>query len=340
MPVTTTTKRLPTPERGLEDRLGGRIYEVVYEVDQTDGGPRAAGSAVVIAAQNASQIPGKGDNYSYDGTTDLDSYLQEIEWFRPSPVDKERRWHVVCRYAPAEGIDSGTILEPDPLLWPVEFWVDWVEEQVVLEEASNVEEMLFIFRGPFSLGPVVNACGQEFTEPLMKTIYYPVLNAQKAYETLDEIVALNLAYQDTTNSDTFFGAEPRKAKYLTTESGRIQQVNGTSFYMGITRIWFKDSTWDRKVLNNGWNHFKYDPNNPTTILYHPDSADPLLFKNLVSDQSAEEAQISTDVDTIASSEPLNLTLDGTLLPKDEPGVYITYRDLEEVAYSGIGIGGA
>lgn len=339
--ATTSTKRLPTPERGMEDRLGGRIYEVVFEVDQTDGGSRAAGVEIVQTAQTAGQLPLKGDQYSFDGTTDLDSYLQEIEWLRPVPVERERRWHVFCRYAPLDGIDSGTISEPDPLLWPTEYWIDWVEEQVVLEEARNVEELLFIFRGPNTLGPVVNACGQEFTEPLMKTIYYPVLNAQKAYETLDEIIALNLAYQGTTNNATYFGSPARTAKYLTTESGRIQQVNGISFYMGITRIWFKDATWDRQVLNNGWNHFKYEPgSDPLTILYHPDSADPLLFKNLVSDKSADEVfGGATDVDDVPSSEPLNLTLDGTLMPKDEDGIYITYRDLEEVAYSGIGIGG-
>lgn len=337
MALTTSTKRLPTPERGVEDRVGGRYYEVVFEVDQTDAGSRAAGVAVVIAAQTAGQLPLRGATYSYDGLTDLDSFLQEIEWLRPLPVDKERRWHVSCRYSPAEGINSGTIGENDPLLWPTEYWVDWVEEQIVLEEAKNVEALTTVGRAANTLGPIVNACGEETIEPLMKTIYYPVLNCQKCYATLNEIVALNLAYQGTTNNATFFGSPIRTAKYLTTESGRIQRVQGVEFYVGITRIWFKDATWDRGVLNNGWNHFKKDAAGTNILL--DGASKPKLFANKVSDQTRAEAEANPDVDPEArSSEPLNLQLDGTLMPTDDDGIFINYRDLDEVNYAGIGIG--
>src|SRR6185295_9547486 len=118
----------------------------------------------------------------------------------------------------------GKLTETDPLLWPTEYWVEWTEEQIPLTEAKNVEEMIYALRSPNTLGPVTNACGVEFSEPLMKTIYYPVLHAQKAYETLDEIVALNVTYQNTTNNGSYFGAGQRKAKYLGTESGRIQKL--------------------------------------------------------------------------------------------------------------------
>jgi len=39
------------------------------------------------------------------------------------------------------------------------------------------------------------------------------------------------------------------------------------------------------------------------------------------------------------SEPLNLRLDGTLQNANETALYLTYRDLNEVNYTGIGIGG-
>lgn len=326
----------------MEDRYGGRTYEVEFAVDQTDSGALAAGVAVVIAAQllGVDPVPLKGDEYSFDGTTDDDSFCQEIEWHRPDPDDKPKRWHVACRYAPLEGVDHGTILEPDPLLWPVEYFVEWTEEQVPLNEARNVEELLYADsfpRAADTLGPVVNACGNEFTEPLMKTVYYPVLHAQKAYATLDEIVALNDAYQNTTNNAPFFGATTRKAKYLGTESGRKQRLNGVDFYMGVTRIWFKRATWDRPVLNNGWSHFERPAANPNTILYDADGQR-MFFKNLIHDDPAS-AEADNDIDPESPcSEPLNLSLDGTLLKADEPTVYITYRDLEEVNYAGIGIG--
>lgn len=342
MALTVFSKRLPTPEKGMEDRFGARTYEVVFEVDQTDSGSRAAGVAVVIAAQllGVDPVPLKGDEYSFDGTTDLDSFCQEIEWQRPDPDDRERRWHVACRYASLDGTDHGTIIEPDPLLWPTEYWVEWTEEQVVLQEAANVEELLYADSFPRTagtLGPVVNACGIEFTEPLMKTIYYPVLHAQKAYASLDEIVALNNAFQGTTNNATWLTAPARTAKYLTTESGRKQRLQGVDFYMGVTRVWFKRATWDRKVLNNGWSHFKRPAANPDTIIYDA-NGNRVFFKNLIyDDPSTIEADPDADPD-VPCSEPLNLTLDGTLVGVGDDTTYITYRDLEEVSYAGIGIG--
>lgn len=325
----------------MEDRYGGRTHTVVFETDQTDGGSFAAAASIVIAAQVAGQIPLKGTTYSFDGLTDADSYLQEISWERPNPADLPRRVQVTCKYAPADGMDPGQLSETNPLLWPVEYWVDWVEEQVVLEEARNVEDLDFadVFPRPAgTLGKVVNACGIEFTEPLMKTIYYPVLNAQKNYQTLDEIIALNLAFQGTTNNASWFGGDPRTAKYLITESGRKQQVQGQSFYAGVTRVWFKKATWDRKVLNNGWSHFERPAGNDSTILYDA-TGNRAFFKNLIHDDpSALEDDDTLDPEA-PCSEPLNLTLDGTLLGADDSAVYITYRDLEEVDYSAIGIGG-
>lgn len=330
MALTVVSKRLPTAEPGSVDKNNGRHYEVTFEVDQTDGGALACGVAVVIAAQalGTNPVPLQGDDYSYDSFTDLDSFCQEISWSRPNPVDKPKRWHVVCKYDPVDGTDPGSISEPDPLLRPVEYWIEWAEEQVVLDEAAIVEDLSHIGRAANSVGRVVNSCGVEFTEPLMKTIYYPVLHCQKAYATLDEIVALNLTYQGTTNNGTFFGAGAREAKYLTTESGRIQRLSGTDFYMGVTRIWFKDDTWDRRPLNNGWSHFKHDG-----AAYELDAAsNPKLFKNLVFDDPDDDEQ------DVPASEPLNLALNGTLRKTDEAGIYLTYRDLAEVDYAGIGIG--
>lgn len=324
----------------MEDRYGGRSYTVFFHVDQTDGGDIADGAAVVIAAQTASQLPLKGATYSFDGTTDADSFLHEISWERAFSADRQRRWLVTCKYAPAENLDPGQIGENDPLLWPVEYWLDWVEEQVVLREAKNVDVLPNagdLPRAANTLGPVVNACGVEFTEPVMKTVYHPILNCQKAYATLDEIIALNLTFQGTTNNATFFGADPRTAKYLITESGRIQRLNGASFYMGITRIEFKKETWDRKILNNGWSHFELDGGggggDPFAAKRNA-SGGRMFFKNMVyDDPDADEA---ADPNT-ACSEPLNLDINGFLAGDD--AIYLAYRDLEEVDYAAIGVGG-
>ncbi len=327
--------------RGGSDTNQQRTYNSKYRIKQTDAGSRASAPALITAAQAVmagDPLPLYGDNYTDAGDTDVDSYAMSFNWNPLENNDHEKLLFVDVTFQPASSFTPGKLQETDPLLWETEYWVEWTEEQVVLEEATVVEDLSGLLRSAGSLGKVVNGCGIEFTEPLMKTIYYPVLHAQKQYATLEEIVALNTTYQNTTNSGAFFDASARKAKYLGTESGRIQKINGQSFYVGITRIWFKEKTWDRKVLNNGWGHFEKNPSNPPSLLYDGGGY-PILFKNKVHDDPTAAADDpDSDPDT-PSSEPLNLKLDGTLVKATEEPVYITYRDLEEVDYSGIGIGG-
>jgi hypothetical protein len=330
--VTSKVKNVSSGD-GSVNALGERSYEVVFEVDQDDAGPLADGVAVTLAAialGGSGRVYGLGEEYSLF-TTDLDSYCQLISWKRPDPANNLKRWHVTCNFGPSQGTDPGVYTEDNPLLWPVIYDVDFIEEQVPLDKARVVESLSHIGRAAGSLGPVINAAGVEFTEAALTTIWYPILIAKKNYSTLDEIVALNLAYQGTTNSDTYFGAATRKAKFLSTASGGRQQVNGTVYYPGTTRIWFKDATWDRGILNNGWSHLVKSGGN-----YKLDSAGkPKLFKNKVHDDPNAAAETDPDQDC---SEPLNMALDGTLQPSDVAGLYLNYRDLNEVSYAGIGIG--
>lgn len=342
MAFTLRSKRKNTAAEGACNALGERTYSVTYEVEQTDGGTLGEPMDILLAAMALSgsptsgagdaRVPAWGEEYSFGGFTDTDSFLQNITWRRPSPEHHFGLWHFDLSYGPARNLDPGIFTEPNPLLWPVVFDLDWISEQVPLDAARVVEDLSHVGRSANSLGPVINSCGVEFTEPLLKTVYYPILIAKKNYATLDEIVALNLAYQGTTNDGTYFGASQRKAKYLQTASGGRQQVNGQVYYPGTTRIWFKRATWDRPVLNNGWSHFRIEGGDYLL----DDAGNPKLFKNKVHDNPAAAADAEPDADC---SEPLNLALDGTLQPSDTSALYLTFRDLEEVDYTGIGIGG-
>lgn len=344
MPLSVTSKRLPDAQRGGEDSVGRRTYEETFEVDQTDAGPLAAGVAVAIAAQTIAVgdlVPLRGDNYSYGGTTDLDSYAFDFSWQRPAPVDRPRRWHIGVKYGPAEG-DPGQLGEDDPLLWPTEYWVEWTEEQVPIETARIVESLDHVGRAAGSLGPIINSAGEQQIDPQMKTVYYPILSCQKAYPTLNEIVALNTTYQDSTNNGVFFGAPARSAKYLLTESGRLQQTQGVSFYLGITRIWFRNALWDRRILNNGMMHLRKKTDG--TYRTAPGGS-PRLFRHMLEQTTFNtDGSETTDVDEsgakiyVPSPEPANLALDGTVLPKNQPGLNLNYRYLTELNYAGIGIG--
>jgi hypothetical protein len=345
MALTVSCKRLPDEMPGGEDEHGRRTYTDVYEVDQTDGGALAAPVAVAIAAQSANAgpdiIPLRGQNYSYGGSTDLDSYALRFGWKRPFPKTNKYRVHVNVDYGPADGFNPGRLSEPNPLLWQTEYWLEWTEEQVPVKEAKNVDDLTHIGRPPFTLSPITNAAGEEPVDPTLKLVRYPILCAQKAYATLNEIVALNTVFQETTNNGTYFGAAARQAKYLGTESGHITRTQGYSFYLGVTKIWFKKLTWDLKIMNIGFNELVKKRNSEgfQTDEYLNDSQDePQLFRCMVRDISYNEDGKQVLGDWVPSSEPLKLDMDGTRAQPTLPATNLRYRELEEVNYAGIGIG--
>ena len=332
MALTVSSKRLNDEDSGSGNGLGQRNYSIAFVVDQTDAGALASPLAVLLAAQALSgtaRIPETGENYSFDGTTDADSFLLNIIWKRVKSEEIFTRWRYDLQYGPAA--EPGVLNIP-PLSRPVLYDIDWIEEQVPLENAAVVESLSHVGRAAGSVGPVVNSVGVEYTEAALKTIYYPVLIALKNYATLDEIVALNMAYQGSTNNGTFFGASARKAKYLMTASGGRQQAMGETFYPGTTRIWIKQATWDRKILNNGWGHFEKISGN----YVNDANGKPKFFKNKIHDDPAAAAGSDPTLD---ASEPMNLALDGTLAISNVPAIYLTFRDLVESNYAGIGIGG-
>lgn len=341
MALTVSSKIYPDELAGGEDDQGRRTYTQIFEVDQTDAGTLAAGVAVAAAAQavmTGDAVPLRGDNYSFpDGTIDTDAFVLSFAWRRPLPNAEPKRWHITVNYGPFVG-DPGQLAESDPLLWPTEYWVEWYEVSEVIENAKNVEALTQIGRAADTDGPIVNACGQETGEPLMRSVYYPILCCQKAYATLEEIIALNDTYQGTTNNGTFFGATARKAKYVHTDNSKLQRTQGVAYYLGTTKILINKKTWDRKIINNGWSHFeKSDASTYITgdagLPYgNPFQSAPKLIRNLAFDDKDD------DTNDVPCSEPMNLKLDGTLVAIGSLSEKITYRDLEEVDYAGIGIG--
>jgi hypothetical protein len=338
MPLTVSSKRLPDAQPWSSDQLGRRTYTEVFEVDQTDAGDLASGVAVAIAAQQVltgDPVPLRGENYSYGGTTDLDAFALTFSGVRPRPVDFPKRWHITVTYGQPE-VNSDALVEDDPLLWPPEYWVEWTEESVPLVEGRIVEDLSHVGLSPGTLTPLTNSAGQQTIDPQMKTVFYPVLCCQKAYATLEEIVALNTTYQDSTNNGVFFGAAPRTARYLLTESGRVQRAGQQAVYFGVTRIWFKAETWDRKILNNGWLHLKKNGDN---YLVDKEGNDPGLWRYKVQEITYDQAGQPVKGDFVDSPEPANLNLDGTPKLNSEHAESISYRYLNELNYLGIGVGG-
>jgi hypothetical protein len=256
-------------------------------------------------------------------------------WKRPKEIDLKTRIHATVDYGPADGFNPGRLTEPNPTSWPTEYWLEWTEEQVPVKDVRNVSALPGANRDADTVGPIINGAGEEPVDPVFKLVRYPILCCQKAYATLNEIVALNTTYQDTTNNASFFGAPQRTAKYLSTQSGRITRTQGYSVYLAVTKIWFKDLTWDLKILNVGFNHLVADPSGGYKL---DGKGKPQRFRCTVRSVEIDDSGNPTVGGWVASSEPLKLATNGVLADQDAAATYISFRDLTEVDYAGIGIG--
>lgn len=304
-----------------EDERGRRTYEVSWEVttnDPTDSPLEVLTIARTLGGIN-NPVAGRGAAYSFGGSSDLGSFARRFSVAKLDAPNSLTKWVVTAHYGPVEDGETQTQLQQvNPLLWPTQFWINWVEEQVPLEKARNVDAMDQITRPALTEGPVVNAAGQEFTTPAMKTVFHPIINAQKNYATLEEIYELNADFQGTTNDSTIFDGlfPPRTVRFLTAESGQIQNVGSTFYYTGVIRLEVNLKTWDREILNIGYKSLE---DGVLTTIQIPDEDDVLE----------------------PVSEPVQLNADGTRGDDETAANYIKYRDLEDAQYDdpgGLGIG--
>lgn len=196
----------------------------------------------------------------------------------------------------------------NPLQWPAEYSISWIEEEYVIERALNVEELGKQGKRPANTwGPVVNGALQEFDEPIMDTRRTPVLQVTYNVSGLQAAIDLNEQYEFTTNNAEFLGAGPRRARFLVAETSGRLSANGFDYYQMTVSIMIRKTT-DRTINNVGWN---YLDNNLK------------LRRILVEDGEAD--------DLVPTSEPKFLKANGD---KADAGTAptITYRYLEEVDY--------
>jgi hypothetical protein len=226
----------------------------------------------------------------------------------------KKQWIIEVQFSPPpDGEDESHLEEENPLLRPAVYDIQYIEQEYVVEQARNVTELTGGFSRPVNtLAPIVNAAFRRPDEPVVDTERNGIVVIEKNYATLGAIMSLNETYQRTCNSDTVnVGGESiaaRRLKYLVTRSGGKQVENGITFYPGVTEIEIKKST-DLTIDNVGFEY--WDPAAGA-------------FGDYVRAKDANEDP---------TAEPVNLNLDGTRNTSD-PKTTITYRHLEEVAYTG------
>lgn len=257
-------------------------------------------NAVLAAAQAETSSPVPYPNQQYAAGVGL--YATNFNLVPTGESAKD--WVITVTWsAPSEGSLSN--LDIHPLLRPPKSSINFIEKEVVIEQAKNVEALgEGGARASGTLGPIVNGALQEPGEPLLDTDWDGVINIRRWVSDINAVLTLNKTYRRTCNSDTVLGLfSPRTLKYQVSQSSEQQEQDNIPFYEINTSIEILKTT-DRTINNVGWK-------------YIDDAGD---LKDVGEFRGGN------------AGEPEFLTVAGKIT--STPGT-ITYRHLDEVAYSGL-----
>lgn len=304
----TNVRRLRGASAVLRHDYADEVVKETYRIEMNSA-DRAFGTLLAQAQSTtsgwANPLPLRGARYHASTyPVFVDTYEMQTNEVREDHIDVE-----VTYTSLRPGEEQRQDRPANPLQWPAEYNISWIEEEYVIEEAYNVDALgpAATRRQP-SFGPVVNGALQEFDEPLVDTRRYPVLHITWNVPVLGSVIALNETFQGTTNKDTFLGAQPRRCKYLVAETAGRQVANDIAYYPMTVTVAVLKST-ERLVNNVGWNYRT--------------AGGKLAAAKVIDEESGE---------LVRPSEPIFLKLDGTKAAEGTAPV-VRYRYLREVNYN-------
>lgn len=290
-----------------QDRFTLR-YLVRFDTIQTD--PYAA-LALALAA-SPDPVPQLRTNYG----TRQNIFVESINAIATTENRLHYYYDVVYAVPPVGNQNTGQ-QDPDPTQRPGERNIEYIASEYVVTQARNVEALPHGdgkggARAANTLGPIVNAAGKRPDEPIIDTEYNGVLVFTKNYASLGAIDALNRQYQRTTNNSSTLGYEPRRLKYLVTESLGETFEGEQAYWPGQTRVEIKKTT-DFIMDNVGYEYWE------ETVPFGEESAPDPGFRR------------ARDKNGDTMAEPINLQLDGN--KGGDNTETITYRHLAEINYN-------
>lgn len=254
-------------------------------------------------------LPARWQQYDELGESDTALYCSTISLRRVSTT-ANKKWTVTCDYATlAPGQLSGDG-DTNPFARPVHYWLEEEYQTVPIEQGKNLQVQGLWQNGQQrdigQLGPIENGANQPFDETLTKDRSYSILCAQKNFASLDSIRQIKAVYEDTMNSDEFYGVPPRHAEFRSITTSRPIEEDGTVYWSATIRIALNENeTWDRYVVNRGK---KYWDN------------------------------VAAKLEDFEQSEPQNLTTDGLPVAQGKMGNLLGYEVHSRVVpYIGLGI---
>src|SRR5690606_20754069 len=117
--------------QGSIDRSRNGKYKLEWfvKVDEDDCGP----ITVITLGQSIGgandPLPLIGDYYVLHGDADTSSFCSDVTAVLRNPSESRRIWAVTASFdPPEEGQNEDQLQEPNPLLWPPEYYIKWREE--------------------------------------------------------------------------------------------------------------------------------------------------------------------------------------------------------------------
>lgn len=286
---------------------GRNVYSVEYLINadsSTWGAKRVVETCQTLTAPNDA-LPLIYSYYDIEGTsyTDYAAFCLSIS-VRRNPA-KLTQWHATANFGPLPpGRLAGDAIT-NPLLRPTKYSLEYVAQTEPVTEAYN--ETALPHRSIGTLGPIESAAAEQFDEALYETFYRPVLIMRKNYGSLDDVHSLVRTYDNTLNSNSFFGYPRGCAKFEGVYLSDVMNENQITFWEATVRVALSREPFYRSVVNQG---FRYLDGNGNSVK-------------------------ATDADGNELSAPINLDLDGSKTPSGQLGTMIDYRTREYTDYGGL-----
>ncbi len=212
--------------------------------------------------------------------SDTGLFCQKIDITNHPQDDTGTKWVITCNYAPLEPGSRPSDSEPDPLLRPGRYWLEFREYSETVDEAWNIDAHVdpttTTTRAADTLGPIANTAGQDYDEALQETDHLMILCCEKNFATLQEIADIHNDYHSSLNSndDYYTHYDKMQARYEGVTCSQPQYENGAEYYRATVRVALSSEPFTRDIVNRGYQYYKAS----TDELIQWDGSEPALLK--------------------------------------------------------------
>lgn len=286
------------------------------------------GMSVLFGGASATPdpIPSWKSTFALFGDVDLNAFALKFKPRYQNPEGSNRIWLVDVEYGPDENPDDDWTNDQDPLLRPVRIDGDEEEVQEICEQGWNEEALTGLGRAADTFGPIENAAGKEPGTPLIKAVRVPVLVFRKNFKdggtsALAQIMTLAATYVDKLNNATFYGAAAGKAIVRSIRPSEEMIAGGVKYREATIRVAAYNKGWSFPMVNRGYEY-----------LYNTGTEGSPVWELRMARKPDENGKLQL------VSEPVNLTLGGTISADGTLGTVINWRTSDKVDFAGLGVG--